>query len=428
MKKSVKLLNLMAVLIVGIIAASGLVSAAMTITDVELDDDSLGSGANLIRDVQRGDEFQVKIHVVSDQDISDVQAEAYIRGYDHDDIMDDVTDVFDMKAGVTYVKKLTLQLRDRMDQDRYQLRVRVEGRDGASAYNDYDLEVDAGNHEMVIKDLIISPENEVVAGRALLVSARLKNYGEKTEDSVKVKVSIPELDISASDYVDEVESDDSTTTEELYLRIPVDAKSGEYQVLFEVEYDDGDETAEKEATIYIVGDESASSSSGSSSSGTTEQKTIITIGPDVQDVRKGGAGVVYPVTIANTASVSKAYTLSVEGANWGTFRISPSNVLVAGPGETQSAYIFVSAKDDADVVESTFSVKISSNGKVLQNAPLKANVLEAGNASSSSGLKKGLEVGLVVLVILLVILGLIIGFNKLKGEEEPADEDTKTYY
>ncbi|MFC1705082.1 hypothetical protein ACFLZ6_02010 [Nanoarchaeota archaeon] len=231
----------------------------------------------------------------------------------------------------------------------------------------------------------------------MLTSVRIKNYGERDEDGVKVKVSIPELGLSASDYIDEVEEDDSVTSEEIYLRIPQNAEEGEYVVEIEVEYDDGDEVIETKELIYVIEDGESSSSSSSES---TEQKTIITIGPDVQDVRKGGAGVVYPVTISNTGSLSKAYTISVDGADWASFRVSPSNVLVASPGETQSAYVFVSANENAQAGENIFSVSIKSGDKVLQQAPLKANVLEDGKSSGASSIKKGLEVGLVVLVVL----------------------------
>lgn len=424
MRKVMKLFSALTVLILGLLVASGVVSAAIAITDVELDDDSLGDGTNIIRDVQRGDEFEVKVHAISDSDIDDVQVEAYIRGYDHNDVMQDISDVFDMKAGVTYVKTLTLKFRERMDQDRYQLRVRVEGRSGADTYNDYDIEVDAGRHEIVIRDIIVSPENEIKAGRALLTSVRLKNYGEKDEDGVKVIVSIPELGISASDYIDEIESEDSVTSEEIYLRIPANTKSGEYTIEVEVEYDDGDELVADETSIYVIGDENT----GSSSSSSTGQKTIITIGPDVQDVKRGGAGVVYPVTITNAASTSKVYTISVDGGSWASFRVSPSNVLVISSGESQAAYIFVSAEEDTPLGENIFTVTIKSGDKVLQEAPLKANVIADSKSSGSSSVKKVLEVGLVVLVVLLVILGLIIGFNKLKGSEEASEDESKTYY
>ena len=167
------------------------------------------------------------------------------------------------------------------------------------------------------------------------------------------------------------------------------------------------------------------------SSQPAEEKTIITIGPDVQDVQKNGAGVVYPVTITNTGSLSKAYTIEVDGADWATFRVSPSNVLVASPAESQAAYIFVSANENAPIGENSFSVTIKSGNEVLQQAPLKANVVgdSKSNLTGAQKVKKGLEVGLVVLVVLLVILGLIIGFNKLKGEDEDlSEEDNKTYY
>ena len=156
MMRKEKLFGLLTIFLIGVLAISGIANAAITINEVELDDDSLGDGTNIIRDVERGDEFEVKVHAISNEDIDNVQVEAYVRGYDHDDRVEDITDVFDMKANVTYVKKLTLSLPQRMDQDRYQLRIRVEGRDGSIAYNDYDLEIDTGRHTLQIKDVIFS--------------------------------------------------------------------------------------------------------------------------------------------------------------------------------------------------------------------------------------------------------------------------------
>src|SRR3989344_2875656 len=140
-------------------------SAAMTVSQVELDDDALSAtSTNFIRDVQRGDEFEVKVHFSSDVDVENVQVEAALRGFDSDDTVDDISEVFDMKAGVTYVKKLTLSLPDKLDQDKYSLRIRVEDRAGATTQQDYFLEVDTQRHLLSIKDVVLNPE-EVQAGR-----------------------------------------------------------------------------------------------------------------------------------------------------------------------------------------------------------------------------------------------------------------------
>ena len=383
-----------------------------------------------VYDFEKNDDLEVKVRVTAGEDIDDVQIEASLRGYDHNDLMEDITDVFDMKEGVIYTKKLTIPLRLRMDQDRYKLRIRIDSRDGDTVQYDFDLEIDSSRHSLMIRDVILSPENEVKAGRALLAAIRLKNYGEKDENDILVKVSMPELGISASDYVDELEKegddDDSTTTEELYMRIPTDAKTGEYMLRIEVTYDDGDEKETQEMMIKVKStcDEDPFSCAPKED----KEKTVLTLASGTQTAKQGGGESVYPITITNEGTASKTYVVSADGANWATFRLSPSNVLVIGAGESKAVNIYVAAGKDAPVGEQTFTVTIKSGEKTLKELPMKVNVSE-GKVSAWSKLKKGLEIGLVILVILVVILGLIIGFNKLKGEEEDTkDKEGETYY
>ena len=413
-----------------IVALSTAVSALQAnIDEVEVEDTVLSaSSTNQILGLEKNDEIDVKVQITSTSavDIEDAQIEVYLRGYDHDDLIEDISDVFDIKAGVTYSKKFTLALPLRMDQDRYKLRVRVENREGNSTEATYELEVDTARHALQVKDLVLSPENEVKAGRALLATVRIKNRGEMQEEDIKVKVSIPELGISASDYVDEIDqedgSDDSVTSEELYLRIPQCAEPGEYTVKAEVLYDDGDEKETFTSKILIVEDETCSAATPDAA--VSEAKTIITIGPEVQDV-KVGAGAVYPVTLTNAGAETRTYTVSVDGASWADFTISPSNAAVVKSGESKAVYITVMPKKGASAGENSFVVSVKSGDNVLKQVGLKANVT---GASGLGSVKKALMVGLLVIVVLLVILGLIIGFSKLKGNEEASEGKEETYY
>lgn len=427
--KKYKFISLLALFIVGILAMSGIACATFTIIKVELDDDELDpSSTNAMRGIERGEEFEVKVHLSSNVSAEDVQVEAEIRGYDHKDRVEDITDVFDMKAGVTYVKKLTLKFAERLDQDTYKLRIQIEDRDSNTEEETYELEVEAARHLLKIKDVVFSPENTVRAGRALLTTVRVANYGQEEEEGVKIKVSIPALGISASDYIDELEAegedDDVKTSEELYMRIPECAEAGDYKVRVEVIYDDGDEKVSKETMITVREGEFCAPVAAEA-----KPKTIITVTTESQDITQGEGGAVYPLTITNMGTTTKSYTVGVEGVgSFGTSRVSPSNVLVLGAGETKAVYIYVSAKETATAGENMFAVTISSGGEVLQQIPLKANVL-AKTTAGWGKVKRGLEVGLVVLVILLVILGLIIGFNKLKGSGEGTEEEAnQTYY
>jgi len=426
--KKYGLISLLAFVIIGVLAMSSIACAQYVIEEVELDDDTLSaSSTNVVRALDRGDEFEVKIHLTSDVDFKNVQVEAEMRGYDHDDRVEDITDVFDMKAGVTYVKKLTLKFAERLDQDRYKLRVQIEDRDSNTVEETYELEIETKRHLLTIKDIVFSPEDTVKAGRALLTTVRVANDGQEDEEGVKIKVSIPALGISASDYIDELEAegkdDDEKTSEELYMRIPDCSEPGDYKVRVEVIYDDGDEKITKETIISVREGDFCETEAAKE-----KPKTIITVGVESQDLTQGQGGAVYPLTITNMGTTTKSYTVGVEGVDsFGASRVSPSNFVVLGAGETKAVYVYVSAKEDAPVGQNMFAVTVSSGGEVLQQITLKANVL-AKTAAGWDKVKRALEVGLVVLVILLVILGLIIGFSKLKGKEETEETESQTYY
>ena len=413
------LLSLLAVFLVGVLMST-VAFAAANIDEVKVNGDVVSeTSTNFILDVTRGDTLDVKVKLTPDSDMKDVEVEAVLRGIDSNDKVEDISETFDAKSGVSYVKKLSLPSIAKIDQDRYKLRIRVSDKDSATVEQTYELEVDTKRHDVEVRDIVLSPNTEVKAGRALLATVRLRNRGEKDEDGVKVVVSIPELGVSASDFVDKLEkegdNDDQATTEEMFLRIPENAETGKYTVRVETWFDDGDKKNAKETSIYVLGETAQAKS---------QEKTVIAVAVDRQSASQGGPEVGYPITLTNAGSESKTYTVSADGAAWATFRVAPSNVMVIGAGESKAVSVFVKANDNAPVGQQTFTLTVSSNDKVLKQLPLSVDVQKS---SGSAQLKRGLEVGLVVLVILLVVIGLIIGFSKLRGDEGE-ETNEKTYY
>ena len=417
-----KLFSLLAVLIISVLMSS-MAFAATIVEFVKVNGDEVTeSSTNFILDVDRGDNLDIKVRLSQNEsnDLNDVQVEAVLRGIDSRETVDDITDTFDMKANVSYTHTLSLPLIDRINQDKYKMRIRISDRDSATVEKTYELDIGTERHDIEVKDVVLSPSTEVKAGRALLATVRINNRGEKDEDGVKVVVSIPDLGVSAADFIDELEkegdNDDQATTEEMFLRIPDDAETGKYTVRVEVYFDDGDKKNVEETSIYVLGGEGTVKA---------QEKTVISVAVDKQSASQGGQEVGYPITLTNAGSESKTYTVAADGAAWANFRIAPSNVMVIGAGESKAVTVFVKANDNAPVGLQTFILTISTNGKVLKQLPLSVDVQKSSGAAQ---LKRGLEVGLVVLVILLVIVGLIIGFSKLRGDDEEGEKDEKTYY
>ncbi|MFH0867676.1 MAG: hypothetical protein V1831_00005, partial [Candidatus Woesearchaeota archaeon] len=348
-----KIFSLLTVFLIGVLM-SATALADVSIDNVKVDGTVVTeSSTNFILDVDRGDDIEVKVtikNLVDDVNdaltLNDVQIEAVLRGIDSNTNIEDITDVFDMKTNVTYVKTLTLPLIQKMDQDGYKLRIRVSDRDSATVEQTYELDIGTQRHDVEIRDVVLSPDTEVQAGRALLATVRLRNRGEKDEDGVKVVVSIPQLGVSAADFIDTLEKegddDDQATTEEMFLRIPDNAKTGEYTVRVEAYYDDMDEKNVKETKIFVLGAEKAVTAEPKA-----EDKTIITVATGKQNAVSGGAEIGYPIALTNAGASSKIYTVTADGAAWANLRVSPSNVLVIDAGDSKAFTVYASAKENA---------------------------------------------------------------------------------
>lgn len=424
--KGVKIFALFMIFTLAMVSA---VSALpVTIDMVKINGDEVSAGENLF--YERGEELEIRVRMEATQDIENVELRAFIAGYEYSDHeqTSDSDHISNFNAGSVYTKELSITLPDKLDQDSYTLRLYLADRDGTASEFTYNLIVGTKRHQLDIKDVVLSPEGKVSQGRTLLATIRVKNTGEKDEDGLKIKVAIPELGISASQYIDELEAEDTKTSEELLLRIPKCAEAKEYKLVASVVYDEGYETVSEESTIRVQ-DSGVCEVSAASSSTTNTPKTIITVGPEVQDVVKGKGGAIYPLTLSNADSTSKTFTISAEAGNWASIKISPSNVVVLGPNEAKAVYVYVSAKEEASAGQQMFALKIKSGDATLKEIALKANVVEPVATSNVSSLRNALQIGLVVLVVLLVVIGLIIGFNRLKADEDDEDLDAgQTYY
>jgi uncharacterized membrane protein len=427
--------TLLLTLLLGILLACGIANALPTVDYVKINGDIFQPGDQLV--VEKGDALDIKVKLSASQKEQNVEVAADILGYEYNDVneLSDSTSTFDMDANDTVYQNLKVKIPDNAEKDKYDLRVRVGARTGAGFEGRYLLNLKGARHQISIRDVILSPENNLQAGRALLATVRIKNYGEKDEEGIKIKVEIPSIGLSASGYVDQLDSGDSTSSEELYLRIPNCAEPGVYKVLVSVTYDDGYSQDNAETSIAITEGELCKPVTPGQPIQPTPStpQTIISVGATAQDVTAGAGGVIYPITITNAGISSRIYAVTTEGTEgWADVRVSPTNTLVLNSGETKASFIYVSAKEDAQIGQRMFSVTISSGGEALKQIPMTANILKGAAPATQMNwetLKKGLEIGLVVLVVLLVILGLIIGFNKLKGGDQGSAEDReKSYY
>jgi len=342
-------------------------------------------------------------------------------------IIADTTDTFNVEPGVVYTKKLSLILPDIMEQDDYKLRILVADRYSALSVYNYNLQIDAEKHYLKIEDVSFTPGTSIEAGKNLFTTVRLENLGDRDEDSIKVQIEVPELGLKAVDYIDELEADDSISSEELYMRIPDCAEAGLYKAYVTVLYDDGFEKVEDVYTLNVKEGKYCNVDEPSTEEPTVEEKTLIVLGATTQALTAGEGGASYPITISNTGKTSRTYTLAVTGTEgWAEASVKPSNVVMVNGGQSSTAYLYLAAKEDASAGSKVFTVVVSdAAGTQLEQLALNADVTEAENTGSVT---RGLEIGLIVLLVILVIIGLVVLFSKMKGKESDDELEGETYY
>lgn len=394
---------------------STVLALPITLDKVEVDDVELAANSVNRFDVLRGEDIEVEVVFTPQQNIDDMQIEAFFSGDEHNDIApaSDVTSTFDADANVTYRKKLKINVHQFFEEDSYKLRIIFSDRNNDELIQNYNIKIDVPRHGMMIRDILFNPSGQVKGGSALLSVVRIRNTGEKDEQDVKVTVSIPQLGVSASDYIDEIDNnDDEEETEEMYLRIPKCAKPGVYDVDVDVEFDDGFKKERATKQIEVLSDETCEDTTAATTSGSPRGKTTITIGSQLENVLQGNTAA-FPLTITNSGRASKAYTVDANAGDWATIKVSPTSNFVLDGGKTQTVYVYATPNDDAPVGAQVITATISSGNQKLEDISLTANV-----AKSGSGFKGFIEWSLIILVVLLVILGLIIGFSRLKNEDE----------
>ena len=98
------------VLALVLVALSGLVSATPAIKEIKVNGDVVFDGTTYTEfSVEREDTLNVRV-ILEDTagNATDIQIETMVRGYDHNDHIEDLSDVFNMQEDVSYVKKLSL--------------------------------------------------------------------------------------------------------------------------------------------------------------------------------------------------------------------------------------------------------------------------------------------------------------------------------
>lgn len=254
-----KILSVLSILLIALLSATSM-AIPVGIEQIKIDGTNVQDNGQVRLDVQRGQEIEIELTLVPTENVEDIEIRAFISGYEYngvEEIADSIGPI-SMDKDVKYKKTLKVTLPEDVEESDYKLRLLFTNRNGEDIIaKNYQIKVDVPRHQIKIADVLFNPSKTIKAGSALLAQVRLENMGEKIEEDVIVKIMIPELGVSATDYVDEIKSGKQEETEELYLRIPESAAAGMYQAQVYVGYNNNHDKVLATGTINVEAKEAA---------------------------------------------------------------------------------------------------------------------------------------------------------------------------
>ncbi|MBU2638950.1 MAG: hypothetical protein KJ955_08300 [Nanoarchaeota archaeon] len=396
--------------------------------------------------VEIGQEVEVIVELLSGTALNearDAKVTVEIDGYEHESIRES-TGMFTVSPGnVRYRKTLNLELPTNMEADTYTLYVRVTDR-LETVEKRFTLYIEPTRHLVDIVGVSVTPQPYVEAGETATIKVRLENVGAMTEDNVEVVAEIASLGVRDRDWIDlvpsEIVGDDEEKSEtvELFLPIPKNAKTGEYELAVGIAYDDGYETLIVTTKLNIKGEEKAEAAEEEEGDEpvSEEQKPavdpakalVISFDTTSQSVTLGKE-TAYKVTVSNLGSEARTVSLSAAGAQlFADIRVDPTFMTIEG-GQKADAYVYAKAQADAELKTHSFTLRVLDGEKLYKEVQLSLGVEEAVPEKQSMLDEDMLKIGFIVLVVVLIIVGLLIAFKRVRGSDYPLEPiEERTYY
>jgi hypothetical protein len=204
-----------------------------------------------------GETVPIVVMFTAKATLEDVKLRLWIEGYKSDIVAS--TQRFDVVAGSTYIKRLSLTLPSVQDMDNNpeSLTLYVKVAD-TNDYMQEEYTISMEKESYSLDVLNVDAPSRASAGDIVPFDVVIKNIGGRNADDTFVTISIPELGLSKKAYMGDLYSQetaqDDTDNEDareriIYLAIPSDVQSGDYTVQISASNYDAIGTARKVISI-----------------------------------------------------------------------------------------------------------------------------------------------------------------------------------
>jgi len=413
--------------VAGTSGAAGGRALDISIDRVELDTRKvLAENENnfVILDNVNNNKLNLKVGLTALENINNAHVDAILE-FENGEAVADATRTFDISNGQSVTKSFDIPVIGKFEQNNFRLKIRVVDAEGNVEEKSYGLTISQQKFPFVISSIALAPEDDVEAGKNLIARLSFRNSGVLPLEGITAKVSIPELGISSTKFIDQIKNNDiSEVKEDFVLKILDNAATGTYTVRAEIASQFGGDSEVKEIPVSIIGKNDQAIQ-------IVNDKLVIKVPIIKQDV-SDASEVTYPITLTNQGPSAKTYTILLDGASWANLRLSESNTFVVKPKQSKTINVYASSNGNAKG-EQAFLVTVESEDNVLSQVKLKGNVAST-KSSMAAVLANSFKIILIGAVVLLVLFGLIFGFRNYMGrgesisEEIPDEAEGEAYY
>lgn len=358
--------------------------------------------------IMNGETLDVELRFSALESFDDARIMMFIDGYEHSTLVSS-TEIFSVKEGTTYVKTLSLNLPSDMNSEK-EYKLRIVGANDLSGitYKDYDVYVDTQRHRVDIIDLVMTPSSGVEPGQNIIANIRLKNRGQKSQDSVKVIIAIPELGIKESSYVSNLNSDEVVTSDDMLLFVPQDATAGQHEVIVTLSYDDGYTMSTQSFALNVLAPKVV-----------VEENLLVSFNNNIDLV--AGLEQTFEIVVANPNDESKPISIAAADNAWANVEVTPTLAMVKG-GDSEVFTVTITPKS-AVAGEKELALTVKEGANIISEVQVSTYV---EGSDSINWVNVALAVLLVIAII--ILLSLVITIAKRKNGDDEEASSTEEYY
>lgn len=384
----------------------------VSVNSVEIENNNIVEGRiNFIALSDSKKDLSVRARFTPREDLKQAHVDA-VMTFENGDSVSDTALTFDALKGQETTKTFKLSMiNSKFAQGNFDLKLSFVDEDGDTLEKSYQIKITPQKNPFAASLISLSPEDNVQAGKSLGVSINLRNTGVQPLEGIVLKVSIPELDISSSRFIDQFKGGQAA---DFVLRIPDGTTAGTYTLRTEVTSQLSGNTETREIPFTVVGKALQLSAN----------QLSVSVPFFEQNLNNDGSEVVYPITLKNNGMSSNVYTLLLSHNDNVNLRLSESNTFIIGASESKTVNVYVSSTGKS-AGKQTFFVDIKSGDKLLNQVVLRANI--SGTASALlTGLKTFFKWILIMVAVVLAGIGLFFGIIKLMASENKSGSEETT--